>query len=350
MAAFKIRKHETNKGDFRRLGNPGRSFENDSSDPSPVRVQKVISTTADEIRLLMRRVPHPVAVITSNLPPHNPPENFCGMTVSSFNTVCLEPKVVVSFNVKQPSATYDAIQASGTFDVHLMNSTVQAAAVADHFATGRGREAVKEDISDSNDGESSSSPPSTSGLKSPISAQIIRPNDEAMFTLQCKLLDPTVKVADHVIVLGEVLTHRLPPTTDEWYRTSLGLCYVNRRYRRPGRIQILPAQRGHVSGSNSATGATTGSKTQRSNPEEQSPNPKQQASKLEDDSSPEEETIPFSTEDLYLVMKDVRTDSRAPLTPRSFTRARPARIGLDCGSSLSIRQPRWAGSSGIRPC
>jgi len=211
-------------------------------------------TNGTDIRFLMRRVPHSVAVITSNMPRHNLPEGFCGMTVSSFNTVCLEPKVIVSFNIKRPSATYEAIEASGQFNVHLINSTSQGAAIAELFATGRGRETFKDVQQRNDDSEVVSSTTSNDELAE-REPDLLRSNN-VMFTLQCKLLDQTLKVADHVIVLGEVLTHRLPAVVQTWDGMSLGMCYVNRLYRRPGRVQLLPGERARVKKSNSATGAT----------------------------------------------------------------------------------------------
>lgn len=208
-------------------------------DPSPVGERKV--TDANDIRRLMRRVPHSVAIITSNTFPYNPPESFYGMTVSSFNTVCLEPKIVVSFNIKQPSATYDAIQASGQFNVHLINSTPQGSAIAEIFATGRGREAFQSEEQRNKDGEVSSSTSRTAKVKKG-EPDFLRSNG-VMFTLECTLLDHAVKVADHVIVLGEVLTHRLLPVLSAWDEKTLGMCYVNRLYRRPGRAHHTLSER-----------------------------------------------------------------------------------------------------------
>lgn len=225
------RKHEANR---RKLPVHVHPSPDQPLDPNSVSGWR--PTTPQDIRLFMRRVPHPVAVITANSPAQKPPESFCSMTVSSFNTVCLEPKVVVSFNVKLPSATYEAIHASGHFDVHLISSTVQGATIAELCSTGRGRELFKDD-----DGESSPPTPSTAEAEEEeeIEPAPLRSTD-VMFALQCRLLQPDVKVADHVIVLGEVLAHRLPPTVKSWDGLSLGMLYVNRLYRRPGRVRLLP--------------------------------------------------------------------------------------------------------------
>lgn len=276
LVAFKIRKIIIEKGDTLGPQDAQSSSEPESLDPSLVDEWKVTNGTA--IRFLMRRVPHSVAVITSNMPRHNPPESFRGMTVSSFNTVCLEPKVIVSFNIKLPSATYDAIQACGQFNVYLMNSTCQGAAIAELFATGRGRETFKNVYQRNDDSEVVSSTLSNEELTE-REPDLLRSNN-VMFTLQCKLMDQTLKVADHVIVLGEVLTHRLPPVVQTWDRMSLGMCYVNRLYRRPGRVQLLPGERARV---NSATGATASVTSLPSTLEDGS----------SDEDEDEDDTIPF---------------------------------------------------------
>lgn len=284
MAASEMREHATVKGTTaspKDSQNPSELYLTLDSSP-PVVERK--DTIGYNTRLLMRRVPHPVAVITSSMPRHTPPESFHGMTVSSFNTVCLEPKVVVSFNVKQPSATYDAIQASGQFNVHLINSTGQGAAIAELFATGRGREAFKNDEQRNDDDEVTPSTLSTSELVEG-EPDLLRTNS-VMFTLQCKLLDQTVNVADHVIVLGTVLTYRLPPPVRVSDKPSLGICYVNRRYRRPGRYHLLPGQETRIRDATSSTGATPTSTAVPLSPEDGS-------SYKDDDSSYEEETIPM---------------------------------------------------------
>jgi flavin reductase (DIM6/NTAB) family NADH-FMN oxidoreductase RutF len=249
--------------------------------PSPKSVQQALelggdwkATQASDIRQLMRRVPHSVAVITSNMPP----KGFVGMTVSSFNTVCLEPRVVVSFNVKQPSATLNAICASGQFTVHIIDSTEQGAAIAELFASGRGREVLKDD-----DGVvSSTTSPSELEQRLPH----LLSDNTVMFTLQCEVLDQTVEVADHVIVLGAVLTHRLPPHAGVWDRTSLGMCYVNRRYRRPGLVQLLPGERARLSEKKYAKKAAPSSTAASLSPKDDSTH-EEVASSHEDATSPE---------------------------------------------------------------
>ncbi|KAI9375997.1 flavin reductase like domain-containing protein [Aspergillus egyptiacus] len=100
---------------------------------------------SDEVRLLMRRVPYPVAIITSTDPTSTSTSTtattttasrFRGMTVSSFNTVTLTPTPVISFNVRRPSETLHALLSSGRFLVHLLAPKKETAALARDFARG----------------------------------------------------------------------------------------------------------------------------------------------------------------------------------------------------------------------
>ncbi|KKK12552.1 hypothetical protein P175DRAFT_0535346 [Aspergillus ochraceoroseus IBT 24754] len=95
----------------------------------------------NQVRLLMRRIPYPVAIITSTDPTHPPGPTtskcaFRGMTVSSFNTVTLTPEPVISFNVRRPSETLNALFASERFLVHLLAPRKETAALARDFSRG----------------------------------------------------------------------------------------------------------------------------------------------------------------------------------------------------------------------
>ncbi|PYH42066.1 flavin reductase family protein [Aspergillus saccharolyticus JOP 1030-1] len=119
-----------------------------------------------QIRLLMRQVPYPVAIITATDPQQPQPQSqsqapkttststststtrFRGMTVSSFNTVTLHPSPIISFNVRRPSETLSALQSSGRFLVHLLAPTAQTAALAREFSRGNRHLAISEVATD----------------------------------------------------------------------------------------------------------------------------------------------------------------------------------------------------------
>ncbi|KAH7394145.1 flavin reductase like domain-containing protein [Phaeosphaeria sp. MPI-PUGE-AT-0046c] len=89
------------------------------------------------VRQLMRKVPTSVAVVTvlsydAELKMHVP----MGVAVSSFTTVSLDPPTV-SFNIKQPSKTLDAIRAAkGLFRVHFPVADKGGATMVDVFSRG----------------------------------------------------------------------------------------------------------------------------------------------------------------------------------------------------------------------
>ncbi|KAF2121886.1 flavin reductase like domain-containing protein [Lophiotrema nucula] len=99
----------------------------------------------ESVRLLMRNVAHPVAIITAA---HHDPNIHgpapLGMAVSSFNTVTLDPPTI-SFNVRQPSRTLDAIRADrGRLRVHIMLAAQEGATAASLFAGPNNTEAFRQ--------------------------------------------------------------------------------------------------------------------------------------------------------------------------------------------------------------
>ena len=188
---------------------------------------------SDRVRRLMRRVPHPVAIVTStdtSLAPNGGPEGWRGATVSSFNTVTLSaPSPIVSFNIKQLSSTYDAIRHSGKFRVHLLNTSDEAVEIATKFTKGNALSPFHADSGEvehfarlnlRGDDDSDSPPaapdhPPLIGLSAGATA-----NDDrrpVSFSLLCRhLSDKTVEIADHFVVFGAVvetsarLTDELP--------------------------------------------------------------------------------------------------------------------------------------------
>ncbi|QGA17531.1 hypothetical protein EYB26_005202 [Talaromyces marneffei] len=186
--------------------------------PPPLSQQQTESSISHKIRLLMRCIPHPVAIVTASSP--SPTTNQKpiprGMTVSSFNTVTLHPKPIITFNVRQPSETLAAIQSSGRFLVHLLAPTASMARLARNFSRGNVNvdldrfEYIEHGEMDNNGG-------------STILPQLIRrrinnnDNDneticddnkleeDFTFILECEYLpEKSVQVYDHMIVLGNV--------------------------------------------------------------------------------------------------------------------------------------------------
>lgn len=182
-----------------------RSFE-------PENVNDTSEDLSSSVKRLMRHVPHPVAVITATdvtVNPEGGPEGWRGATVSSFNTVTLSPKPVVSFNIRKISSTFDAMRSSGLFNVHLLSEAIEATDIASKFASGNASSPFHDE-----DGEIESFAHLTDPARTAPSSKlppILQSRDEdghlmVPFRLHCRYLsDKVVEVGDHVVLFGEVL-------------------------------------------------------------------------------------------------------------------------------------------------
>ncbi|KAL4941571.1 flavin reductase like domain-containing protein [Aspergillus oleicola] len=225
-----------------------------SPSPSPSSTTNTINSATEaetpeplhvstQIRLLMRRVPYPVAIITSTDPNPSPTQShtkpnstpstrYRGMTVSSFNTVTLTPEPVISFNVRRPSETLHALLASRRFLVHLLKTDKGAADLARDFAMGNHRLARNEG-GESGEGmsgfefvgvrpfeEGQGQVEGTADEKSQLALPMLRwrgkdtaseAKQEAVssffpFIFECRLLpDSVTEVYDHTIVVGRIV-------------------------------------------------------------------------------------------------------------------------------------------------
>ncbi|KAL3451049.1 flavin reductase like domain-containing protein [Aspergillus insuetus] len=242
----------------------------------------------DQVRLLMRRVPYPVAIITATDPTPTasytnttrttPPVNthseaeslstkYRGMTVSSFNTVTLTPQPVISFNVRRPSETLHALLTSGRFLVHLLSPTQETAALARDFARGNHNLALGKSGFEfvgcspspslsSSMSEAAARSEGNSGADADADAALLLPmlrrkegtpaatdSDAVLdsgaeyfpFILECRLLpDSVVDVYDHTIVVGSVVRAitSSAPVADASAASSKDLCltYADTRF------------------------------------------------------------------------------------------------------------------------
>lgn len=160
----------------------------------------------------MRRVPYPVAIITAT-DPTAPPDgaSFRGMTVSSFNTVTLTPEPVISFNVRRPSETLNALLASGRFLVHVLAPSPATATLARDFS--KGNTTLASMLSGHGEFEFSAlkAARSSSGEDErplPLLRRRGLGSDNRLdfpFVFECQLHPEKIDVQDHSIVLGTVL-------------------------------------------------------------------------------------------------------------------------------------------------
>ncbi|RHZ74715.1 hypothetical protein CDV55_109021 [Aspergillus turcosus] len=218
------------------------------SEPKKATPDRATLSLTDQVRLLMRRVPYPVAIITATDPQGPVEKAFRGMTVSSFNTVTLHPSPVISFNVRRPSETLTALQSSGRFLVHLLAPTPATAALARDFSRGNHNLAL---LSGKGDFEFAQHVSADGSVTRPLPIlrrrAISQTNtnteesecvEDFPFVFECQLNPQGVEVYDHTIVVGTVvraLLRHLPESEVEASVSSgsakdLCLTYANTKF------------------------------------------------------------------------------------------------------------------------
>ncbi|KAJ9387467.1 hypothetical protein DTO063F5_3031 [Paecilomyces variotii] len=187
-----------------------------SSSPSNEEEEQSSPSLSDQVRFLMRQVPHPVAIITATDPNSpTPNEAYRGMTVSSFNTVTLYPEPVISFNVKRPSETLHALQTSGHFHVHLLAPSEATAKLARDFSKGNNNLQIVKGEGGFEFFSDSGSETTGQGRGPPVLQRRRKDNsnkdenDSAVidfpFIFECRAHPQKIEVYDHTIVLGTVV-------------------------------------------------------------------------------------------------------------------------------------------------
>lgn len=111
---------------------------------------------ATSLRQLMRTTTHSVVVLTTSAPPPDPEilselsepspprtSRYRGMTLSSFTTLTLTPSPIITFNIRAPSRTLEALKSTRHFLIHVLAATQSGANVAQAFTKGKGADAFK---------------------------------------------------------------------------------------------------------------------------------------------------------------------------------------------------------------
>ncbi len=187
-------------------------------------------------------MPHSVVTITTSVGGSSATSAFRGMTVSSFTTLTLTPTPIITFNIRKPSRTLDAIRESRQFLVHILSATEEGAQTAHHFTRGNSEDVFKgldkgRGFAVWNCGSECPLPL----LSSPGVTKVLR----------CKLregegetLGGLVEVGDHVLVLGNVESIvEPPPGKDKASLEDRGLNYLDRAYRAVGNvIEVVDAK------------------------------------------------------------------------------------------------------------
>ncbi|KAL9023050.1 MAG: hypothetical protein Q9180_008417 [Flavoplaca navasiana] len=169
-------------------------------------------SVTENVRSLMRQIPHPLTVIVAQDPASGSPPT--GLLVSSFNTVTLHPTPYVSFNLKLPSTTYDAIKASRTFTASAVADIQLAKDFLLDKKADRYVETMRSNVCDRRDG-------------------MLKPGRGAIWWMKCRWTEQMSQpVGDHVIVVAEVLGASYYAGLDGQDRSSeKALLYAKGKYR-----------------------------------------------------------------------------------------------------------------------
>lgn len=209
-----------------------------------------------DFRTLMRHVPQPVAVITATNP-SRPEDPFSAVTVSTFNSVTMNPPTV-SFALKTPSTTLTAILRSGKFMVHFFEPSASARLFTDTLARGNrdARPFAPETTpfllsSAKRFGQQpnveAGEPPLLRGVRNPFSTTategsgIFRSRRSDIFgpalsfALYCETIPDRNVISDHVVLFGEVKDvytrkHTLERKNPKLHRMDLAMTYADGRY------------------------------------------------------------------------------------------------------------------------
>ncbi|KAF2084522.1 hypothetical protein K490DRAFT_68641 [Saccharata proteae CBS 121410] len=163
---------------------------------------------------------------------------YRGITVSSFNTVTLSPRPTISFNIKRPSRTLDAIHTTGLLRVHILSQAEVSGEMAMIFARNRPQEEAWEEMYNL----------SKKQPRGVVRVQHMFPGEQApalvgravLASLPCRVLrEKCVEVGDHVIVVAEPYAEPVMPSLsptgndrDVESPVKSGLLYLNGHFRK----------------------------------------------------------------------------------------------------------------------
>ena len=188
----------------------------------------------------MSRISHPIAVVTSQLSGAvksassckigQENSRLCAMTVSSINTVSLEPDQVISFNIRRPSRSYDAIFQSGEFFVQFLTASKAGRFIGEAFSRGDALKGFK---------MLDEAAIAWSRPLAPASGPQIIGNG-VLASMECRLLaEKCVEIGDHAIIIAIITSISPgPKQVDGEERTFSGRCglsYAMRDYREIGK-------------------------------------------------------------------------------------------------------------------
>lgn len=203
----------------------------------------------EQLRSLMRLLPHSVVVLTSSEKAADGSLSPRAMTMSSLTSLTLRPVPLVTFNIATPSRTLSALEGAGHFNIHILRDTVAGARVADWFSRGNAEgHRVFEGLSGASSVARQQQGPDGPGCLATLHADQppLLEGDGVLYVMRCRLLEDAplgglVPVRDHVIVVAEVveiIEGRHVDAEKGTREDDFGLVYADRRYRRLGETMV----------------------------------------------------------------------------------------------------------------
>ncbi|QDS77929.1 hypothetical protein FKW77_001154 [Venturia effusa] len=163
-------------------------------------------------------------------------QHFCGVTISSLQSVTLGPPAIVSFNLKMPSRTLSGLLHHRQFGVHLLLGDKHGKEIADAFVQQRHHEAFKS-LSRNGRWVGLGLDPIERVEDCRKRVPLIRGAGIFNF-MRCEVLpDKSVQVGDHMVVIAKVHAIGIDPNEDVPRRETL--LYVHGNYSRPGTSGLL---------------------------------------------------------------------------------------------------------------
>jgi flavin reductase (DIM6/NTAB) family NADH-FMN oxidoreductase RutF len=196
--------------------------------------------TAEAVRKAMRKLPHPVVIVTacressSPIPPEpiDPKQDnvellspyyqdFCGATISSLQTVTLGPPAMISFNLKMPSRTLSGLLHHKHFGVHILLGKLAGVHIADAFLQQSHNEAFQA-LTRRGLWVGLGLGPGQSRVNNPEkNIPLIRGHGVVSF-MRCEVIpDKCMVVGDHMVVIAKVAAIGLSPSRDDQSYSSL---------------------------------------------------------------------------------------------------------------------------------
>ncbi|KAH7362851.1 flavin reductase like domain-containing protein [Plectosphaerella cucumerina] len=219
--------------------------------PQPPSIHPKSSTAAadvllpEQLRSLMRLLPHSVVVLTSSDPSATDGPSPRAMTMSSLTSLTLQPVPLVTFNVATPSRTLSALEGARHFNIHILRDSVAGARVADWFSRGNAEGHRVFEGLEKDDAQSQAGGPGCMAELLHGEPPLLK-GDGVLYVMRCRLLDDAplgglVQVRDHVIVVAEVveiIEGRHVDAAAGTREDDFGLVYADRRYRRLGESMV----------------------------------------------------------------------------------------------------------------